>query len=99
MKLHRLLLLLLVVAMSVSFVGCASSQKKAVNDQAIADQIKAQLESELGPEGPFSIDIFVDKGVVTLDGKVKDNAAKEKALTTAQTTQGVKDVKSFVIIQ
>jgi osmotically-inducible protein OsmY len=99
MKLQRLFTLFLVVVISIAFIGCAGTQKKVVHDQAIADQIKAQMESAAGPEGPFVVDIMVTKGAVTLDGQVKSYQAKEKSMEIAQQVEGVKDVKSFILVK
>lgn len=99
MKLQRLVLLMVVVAFSVALVGCATSQKTVLSDQEIANNIKAHLESPAGPEGPFVIDVIVDRGVVKLDGKVKNAAAKAEAMDIAQQAQGVEEVKSFLVVQ
>lgn len=77
-------------------IGCASGGKLA--DADIATSIKQQLEAPSGPEGPFAIDIFVTKSDVTLDGKVDSDASKQQAMGIAQSTEGVKSVKSFLII-
>lgn len=99
MKIQRLFTLIAVAVISIVMVGCASSQKMVAHDQAIADQIKGQLEAPAGPQGPFVIDILVDKTNVTLDGKVKDNKSKDQAAEIAQKTQGVKAVKSFINVK
>jgi len=100
MKNYRLLTLVLVGMLCLSVVGCASSTKKVVlDDQTVADTIKASLESQTGPEGPFTIDIFVNKGAVQLEGNVPNTAAKERAIEVSQTADGVKEVKSFLVVQ
>lgn len=77
-------------------MGCATGGK--ITDADIANSIKDQLEAPSGPEGPFAIDIFVKKCDVTLDGKVDSDGAKQQAMGIAQSSEGVKSVKSFLII-
>lgn len=99
MNFQRFFLSLAICALALATVGCASTQRTVVSDQAVADQIKQGLEAPTGPEGPFLIDIFANKGEVTLDGHVPSAQAKERAMDVAHTTQGVKDVKSFLSVR
>lgn len=99
MKNYRLLTLVLVGMLCISVIGCASTKKVVLDDQTVADAIKASLEAPTGPEGPFTVDIFVNKGAVQLDGTVPNTAAKERAIEVAQTADGVKDVKSFLVVK
>ena len=99
MKYHRLFCLLVVGVVSAGLMGCATTKKTAFTDQDIANNIKAALESPAGPEGPFGIDIWVHKGSVTLDGEVPSQSSKEKAMQTAQSAEGTKDLKSFLDVK
>jgi len=100
MKYDRFLLLVLVGVMCVSLAGCASTSKRAaMDDQTIAERIKASLESPMGPAGPFSIEINVYKGIVSLDGQVPSDAVKEQVMQTAHTTEGVQEIKSYLRVQ
>jgi len=100
MKNYRLLTLVLAGMLCLSVFGCASSSKRVVlDDQTIANQIKDSLEAASGPVAPFTIDIFVEKGAVELDGTVASAAAKAKAIEIAHTSQSVKDVKSFIVVR
>ncbi len=96
MKKSLLSMLALAGLVCLATMGCANSGKLA--DADIATSIKEQLEASSGPEGPFAVDIFVKKGEVTLDGKVESDAAKQQSMGIAQSTEGVKSVKSFLII-
>lgn len=87
---------LLAGIVSVGLMNCATTKKTTLTDQDIANNIKTALESPSGPEGPFGIDIWVDKGTVTLDGEVPSQGAKEKAMQIAQGSEGVKELKSFL---
>lgn len=99
MKYHPFFLFLMVGVMSLAMVGCATQSRVVVNDQDIANSIKNQLESPSGPDGPFVVDIIVNRGNVTLDGAVPTTIAKEQAMDVAHTTQGVRDVKSFLDVE
>ncbi len=100
MKNYRLLTLVLVGMLCLSVIGCASSKKRVVlDDQTIADSIKGSLEAPTGPDGPFNVDIFVAKGAVQLEGTVPNTAAKEQAIEIAHSSQGVTDVKSFLVVK
>jgi osmotically-inducible protein OsmY len=99
MKLQRILVMFSLVLLTVAMVGCATKQTAMLSDQEIANNIKSHLESPAGPEGPFVIDIIVDKGVVKLDGKVGDFQAKDEAGDVAQQQQGVQEVKNFLIVK
>ncbi len=99
MNIHRFGVVLTVALFCLSIIGCASTDRYAVDDQTIANQIKEQLEAETGPAGPFEIDIIVNKGVVQLEGETATVQAKEEAMQIAQSAQGVQDVKSFLQTQ
>ncbi|MGI6457244.1 MAG: BON domain-containing protein [bacterium] len=99
MKSNKFILMAVTGVLVVSMIGCANTRKVTMTDQQIADQIEAQLEAPTGPEGPFTIDIFVNKGNVTLDGTVPTATAKEQAMDVAHSTAGVKDVKSFLSVR
>ncbi|RJP18411.1 MAG: BON domain-containing protein [Candidatus Omnitrophota bacterium] len=96
MNLRRFMLLLTVGFFCIALIGCASTKKVTLDDQTIANQIKTQLEAPAGPEGPFEINIIVNKGGVQLEGEVATVLAKEQAMAIAQSSEGVKDVKSFI---
>ncbi len=100
MKNYRLLTLVFVGMLCLTVIGCATSSKRVVlDDQTIANSIKAALEAPTGPDGPFTIDILVNKGAVQLDGTVPNTAAKEKAIEVAHSSEGVTDVKSFIAVK
>jgi len=99
MKSYRFLVVFLVCILSLALVGCATTKKTLMTDQELANSIKNSLEAPTGPEGPFLIDIFVNKGNVSMDGNVPTTAAKEKAMSIAHNTSGVKDVKSFLRVK
>lgn len=93
---QRIFGFLIASVLSIALTNCATTKKTTLTDQDIANNIKASLESPSGPDGPFGIDIWVNKGSVTLDGQVPNQMAKEKAMQIAQSSDGVKDLKSFL---
>lgn len=97
MNKSRLMLWTLAGVLTFAMIGCATGGAK-LSDADIAESIKGQLEAPSGPDGPFAVDIFVTKGEVTLDGKVPDATAKEQSIGIAQSNEGVKAVKSFLIV-
>lgn len=99
MKEFRFLSLIVAAALALSTMACSTSGRVALDDQTIANNIKRQLEDPSGPAGPFGIDILVHKGSVSLDGKVPSQGSKEQAMQIAQQSQGVKDVKSFLVVE
>ncbi len=99
MNCQKLLLLFVIGVLCVSMIGCASTKKVCLDDQTIAENIKDGLESASGPKGPFKIDIYVNKGEVTLDGRVPNTASKERSMEMAHVEESVKDVKSFLEVK
>lgn len=99
MNCQRFFFWFVIGVLCVSLVGCASTKKVALDDQTIAENIKGGLEAPSGPQGPFKIDIDVNKGDVVLDGQVPSTAAKERAMEVAHVEEGVKDVKSFIEVK
>ena len=76
----------------------STSQKPAAaradTDAALADRIKSQLASDTQVKDASlgSIDVSAKSGVVQLQGTVPTSAAKQRALTLAQSTDGVTQV-------
>lgn len=100
MKKQRLLMWMLVGVLTISLAGCASTSKKVVlTDEEIAMRIKNAYEAPSGPPGPFVIDIWVNKGVVQIDGEVPNNEAKLLAGEIAQGMDSVKEVKNYIRVQ
>lgn len=97
MTLRSIAMFAVLGVLTVSLTGCAT-QNARIADQSIADMIKADLEATSGPEGPFEVNVYVTKGEVLLDGSVPSNSAKEEAMDIASAQEGVKEVKSFLLV-
>ncbi|MGD9031351.1 MAG: BON domain-containing protein [Desulfobacteraceae bacterium] len=59
-------------------------QKKLINDQSVS---------------PNLIDVWTDKGIVTLTGSVDNVLAKERATEIAETTKGVQSVVNRIVVK
>ena len=98
MNIRRIAMMFLFVgAFAMTLSGCAH-QRGGLTDQGIAEAIKSDLEAPSGPQGPFEINVLVQRGEVTLDGEVASNRARDEAMAAAQRMEGVRDVKSFLIV-
>jgi len=90
----RLLSIVLVTVALIS--GCSALTGKSagtnVDDAGITASVKTNLASERGMQTLTSIDVDTNRGVVSLNGMVESNAAKQRAAEIAQQTAGVTDV-------
>jgi osmotically-inducible protein OsmY len=77
--------------------GCSTPQpaRTPVDDTAITASIKAKLAAD-GDLNPFDIDVTTNHGVVTLQGRVKNEEAKVKAERYASAANGVVRIVNLV---
>lgn len=69
--------------------------RQSLTDAEILTKVKAKLAAD--PEiNPFNIDVDVEKGVVTLTGRVAKSLAKEEAERLAEDTEGVVRVRNDI---
>ena len=85
------LLLLLLVALP------ALSADKAISDGEILDQVHLKLASDQDV-GARNIDVQVQKGAVTLKGKVRSEKQREKAEKLVKKVKGVTSVANQLIV-
>ena len=71
---------------------------QVVDDAAITAAVKMKLAAD-SIVGALKIDVDTKDGVVSLNGSVKSQAAKDIALRIARETNGVKDVKDNLVVQ
>ena len=77
--------------------GALKATGRAIDDGWIKSKIYAQYLADWNTVLDDSdIDVDVDNNVVTLNGTVKSAAAKTKAVSTAKSTDGVKDVRDML---
>jgi osmotically-inducible protein OsmY len=91
MSITRFAALLIFASLIVG--ACGKSVGDTIDDAAITAQVKTALLNDPATGG-LRIDVDTFKGVVTLSGRVKSQAEAAKAISIAQGTQGVSDVKS-----
>jgi osmotically-inducible protein OsmY len=86
----RLLYVVTVVGFLLSVAAAASVQKPLTDDE-LHDKVIARLAADLDVKGG-GLDVEVKDGVVTLKGKVREEAQKSKAERITRKVQGVKQV-------
>ncbi len=91
------LMLALILVVVASLAACSSTQTVGtqLDDAAITTAVKAKLAAD-GDINPFNIDVDTNEGVVTLQGRVEDAAARTKAEQLARETDGVKRVVNLI---
>ena len=83
---------------SVKLEGVSDDTRAKLGDAAITASIKADQLKD--PDlSAIKIDVDTRDGVVTLNGVVKDEAAKKRAEQLAQATKGVKEVRSHLTVK
>jgi hyperosmotically inducible protein len=70
---------------------------QSIDDKLIGSKIKAKLINEAGVPS-MSIDVDVNKGVVTLSGVVKDPVIKAKVIEIAEKTYGTIEVVDNITV-
>ena len=86
----RLLSLITVVGFLLAAAAAAAVQKPLTDDE-IHDKVIARLAADRDGRGG-GLDVDVKDGVVTLRGKVREDAQKVKAERITRKVQGVKQV-------
>lgn len=100
MRISKKLGMLLVIAIVAPLLltACGKSVGETIDDATITTRVKTALLND--PDvGGLRIDVDTFKGVVTLSGRVKSEAERDKALAIARRIGGVTDVKSTLQIQ
>ncbi len=102
-KRHRILSLLICVALIAVFLGCASTPKREgtgeyLDDSAITTKVKAAIFSESTLK-VFQINVETFKGEVQLSGFVDSAQSVQKAGEVARGVKGVKSVKNNLIVK
>jgi hyperosmotically inducible protein len=70
---------------------------EAVDDSSITAKVKLAFAKDPTVRA-YRIDVDTDKGVVTLSGTVKDETEAKRAISVAESIQGVKQVNSVLTI-
>jgi hyperosmotically inducible protein len=78
--------------------ACGKTVGEAIDDTTITTRVKtAMLNDE--QVGGLSVDVDTFKGVVTLSGRVRSQAEKDRAISIARTTSGVVEVKDALQLE
>ncbi len=102
-KPNILLLCLMPLVLTATFVGCTSTRTQEstgeyVDDSVITTKVKSALANDDFLES-FQISVETFKGVVQLSGFVNTQAAIDRARELAKTVKGVKSVKNDLILK
>ena len=96
-RLRPLAALALVAALSA---GCASgsrSGRPATDDSGISTRVRTVLLND--PQvAAGNINVTASNGVVTLSGRVRSEAERDRAVALARQTSGVSDVRSELAV-
>jgi len=72
--------------------GCGKTVGDAIDDTTITTRVKTAMLND-SQVGGMKIDVDTFKGVVTLSGRVKNQAEHDQAIAIARKTSGVVEVK------
>ena len=79
-------------------VGCGKTVGEAIDDTTVTTRVKtAMLNDE--QVGGMRVDVDTFKGVVTLSGRVKSEAERQRAVEIARRTGGVVEVKDALQVE
>jgi hyperosmotically inducible protein len=93
----RITIVCAILASLVALSACSSTRTagRQVDDAAITAAVKAKLATD-GDINPFNIDVDTNEGVVTLQGRVAKEEARQKAEQLARETDGVSKVINLI---
>jgi osmotically-inducible protein OsmY len=94
-RFNSLVLALLVTAPLTA--GCGKTVGETIDDTTTTTRVKTALLNDQSVGG-LRIDVDTFKGVVTLSGRVKSQAEKERAIDLAKRVNGVTEVKDALQI-
>lgn len=97
MKFARRTAALLFLALVLGTAGC-SSVGGFFGDTAITHKVKSAISNEPDLK-TTNISVSTDENVVTLSGTVKSRAERAKAIAAARKVEGVKAVKSELVVK
>lgn len=89
---------LLVVTLLLGTAGCASTGGGFFSDAAITTRVKTAIFNEPALK-VMDISVSTDDNVVTLSGSVKSRAERAKAIAVARQVDGVKAVKTDLVVK
>jgi osmotically-inducible protein OsmY len=98
MKLSGVRSLALALALALPLTAaCGKTVGETIDDTTTTTRVKTALLNDESVGG-LRIDVDTFKGVVTLSGRVKNQAEKDRAITLARQINGVAEVKDALQI-
>ncbi len=99
MKLHRFQHWVLALVFALPLLGgaCGKTVGETIDDATITTRVKTSLLND-PTVGGLRIDVDTNQGLVTLSGNVKSQAEADQAIALARRIDGVKDVKSTLVV-
>jgi osmotically-inducible protein OsmY len=88
----------LVLALSLSVACGGKSIRPATNDSGISTRVRTALLNDT-QVAANEINVTAVNGVVTLSGRVRSEAERDRAVAVARQTSGVSDVRSELSVQ
>lgn len=90
--------LVLAIALAIPLTAaCGKTVGQTIDDSTTTTRVKTSLLNDQ-QVGGLRIDVDTFKGVVTLSGRVKSQAEKDRAIMLARQTDGVTEVKDALQI-
>ena len=88
----KTLVLAVLIAAPLATLGCGKTVGETIDDTTITTRVKTAMLNDPAVGG-LRIDVDTFKGAVTLSGRVKSEAEKQKAIALARSIDGVTEVK------
>jgi hyperosmotically inducible protein len=88
----KTLVLAVLIAAPLATLGCGKTVGETIDDTTITTRVKTAMLND-SDVGGLRIDVDTFKGAVTLSGRVKSEAEKQKAIALARDIDGVMEVK------
>jgi osmotically-inducible protein OsmY len=92
---YATLLLSAVVLLAVT--PAQAADEKVISDNTIHDKVRLALAADTTVQGG-GLNVEVREGVVTIEGKVRSDKAKEKATKLVKKVKGVKSVDNKLVV-
>jgi hypothetical protein len=85
--------LVLAASLSVACGSARAARPAATDDSSVSTRVRTVLLNDTQVNGG-TINVTASNGVVTLSGRVRSEAERERAVALARQTSGVSDVRS-----
>jgi osmotically-inducible protein OsmY len=86
------------LALALALVACASGSNNGYEDRKIETNVRSAITNAI-PSTPTSIEVRVDKGIVTLTGRVATEEDRRKIGDAANDVKGVRSVINNIQVE